>query len=141
MAKQIRSWLGETPAELGRIGGRIGGKSRSKAKTAAARKNGKKGGRPPSWTLAERLLRRKPTTAETRVARNTYNNAYLMLATDRENIQRFFGLDRFYGDIFTVMNTTEWRKRFKRIPPHVQFSIDRFRRSVRYALASRAASQ
>ncbi len=152
--KHTETWLGETPAELGRLGGlkggKIGGRSRSKAKVAAARLNGKHGGRPATWTLAERLLRRRLSESELRTVKRAYNNDSVggWFRTERDLLEAFFGAARGIShyqqirmkqrvgrDLFATIDSKHFRRRTGRMPADVRYVVDKFRLMSRHALA------
>jgi hypothetical protein len=94
------------------------GQSRSDAKVAAARRNGKEsknGGRPPTRTLAERLLGRTLRKASERVG---FGQAFeQLLAAERQDLLRFFGVHSEHARVPVMLKptriTNQWRPPLK----------------------------
>jgi hypothetical protein len=134
-----------------------GGYSKSPAKVAAARKNGreskkedKKGGRPPTRTLAERLLGRP---LRTKAEREGFKEALeQLLQREQQELVRFFGVhdiharvpvirpltaptnkwrpplkgrerERVLRPTVSVLHSKAWRQRTRRQPPEIRYLI------------------
>jgi hypothetical protein len=134
-----------------------GGYSKSPAKVAAARKNGreskkeeKKGGRPPTRTLAERLLGRSLKTAAERAG---FKQAFSQLfMREQQELVQFFGVydidarvpvmrkpyapstqwrpalkgrrrEAALNPTVSILHSKEWRQRVRRQPAEIRYMI------------------
>lgn len=133
----------------------IGGYSKSPAKAAAARANGRKclkgtGGRPPTRTLAERLLGRSLKTPAERAG---FKQAFgQLLAREQQELVQFFGVydinarvpvmrkpfapssqwrpalkgrrrEAALNPTVSILHSKEWRQRVRRQPVEIRYMI------------------
>ena len=130
--------------------GSTGGHSRSRAKVQASQKNGKSGGRPPSRTLAERLLGRTLSSPAHRAGFNLAVNQ--LLQREQQELADFFGVvslnaripvlpplrpattqwrpplkgrarERALRPTISVAHSKEWRQRLRRLPREIHYLI------------------
>jgi hypothetical protein len=102
------------------VDGRAGeaGRARSPAKRRAARENGKAGGRPPSRTLAERLLGRKLQPRD----RAAFNRAVDdLLQREQQVLAAYFGCYHILDS--RPLHTKLWRQRSRRPPKEIRYLI------------------
>ncbi len=102
------------------VDGRAGkaGRARSAAKRRAARSNGKSGGRPPSRTLAERLLGRKLHPVD----RPSFDRAVAdLLQREQQVLAEYFGCYHILDS--RPLHTKLWRQRSRRPPKEIRYFI------------------
>src|ERR1035441_989011 len=112
--------------------GSKGGSTKTKRKSQASRANGKLGGRPPSKTLAERLLRRSIHPEQQKYIRLALSD---MLANERHQLEEYFHLkggliEEYYAhdeEMFRTLDSTVWRTKSRRVPKEIQYLIKKFR--------------
>lgn len=117
--------------------GSKGGKANTKVKGKAARANGRLGGRPPSKTLAERLLGRSIHPEQQKYIDVALSD---MLSSERRQLEEYFQLDRgvlvefFLLQSGKAMDSSIWRSRTRRVPKQVQYLIKKFRLAANHYL-------
>jgi hypothetical protein len=119
--------------------GSKGGSAKTKRKSQASRANGKLGGRPPSKTLAERLLRRSIHPEQQKYIRLALSD---MLANERHQLEEYFHLkggliEEYYAhdeEMFRTLDSTVWRTKSRRVPKEIQYLIKKFRLAANYYL-------
>jgi hypothetical protein len=112
--------------------GKKGGSARSTAKKKAARQNGKRGGRPPSRTLAERLLGRKLTPYWRGELGKALSANEILFQSQIRKIGDFFGTSLSSSDGF---DTKHWCRKSGRLPPEIRYLVKRFRLGANYYIA------
>jgi ribosomal protein L31E len=108
--------------------GSKGGKARTKVKRQAARANGRLGGRPPSRTLAERLLKRSIHPEQQKYIDEALSD---MLALERQQLEEYFQLK---NGIAEAMNSSVWRTKSRRVPKQIRYLIKKFRLAANHYL-------
>jgi hypothetical protein len=117
----------EEAEELGRKGGLVS----SASKARAARQNGRKGGRPPSRTLAERLLGRKlQPWQEEMIDKALVKNEFMFVAHVKVLLD-YFGVA--YSTQY-AFDTKVWRRKTARPPKEIRYLIAKFRLGAEYYL-------
>lgn len=119
--------------------GSKGGSAKTKRKSQASRANGKLGGRPPSKTLAERLLRRSIHPEQQKYIRLALSD---MLANERHQLKEYFHLkggliEEYYAhdeEMFRTLDSTVWRTKSRRVPKEIRYLIRKFRLAANYYL-------
>ncbi len=119
--------------------GSRGGSAKTKRKSQASRANGKLGGRPPSKTLAERLLRRSIHPEQQKYIRLALSD---MLANERHQLEEYFHLkggllEEYYAhdeEMFRTLDSTVWRTKSRRVPKEIRYLIKKFRLAANYYL-------
>jgi len=119
--------------------GSKGGSAKTKRKSQASRANGKLGGRPPSKTLAERLLRRSIHPEQQKYIRLALSD---MLANERHQLEEYFHLkggliEEYYAhdeEMFRTLDSTVWRTKSRRVPKEIRYLIRKFRLAANYYL-------
>jgi hypothetical protein len=119
--------------------GSRGGSAKTKRKSQASRANGKLGGRPPSKTLAERLLRRSIHPEQQKYIRLALSD---MLANERHQLEEYFHLkggliEEYYAhdeEMFRTLVSTVWRTKSRRVPKEIRYLIRKFRLAANYYL-------
>jgi hypothetical protein len=95
--------------------GSTGGRSKSRAKVRASQRNGISGGRPPSRTLAERLLGRTLSSPADRAGFNQALNQ--LLQREQQELADFYGVGSLNARIAVLPplrpTTTQWRPPLK----------------------------
>lgn len=111
--------------------GSKGGRSRSIAKQQAARRNAKapRSGRPPTRTLAEKLLNRAVTSDQC----TRFNEA----CREHMHFGHFHAVAQFFripsgGDSFSALCTMEWHKPRGKVPADVRRAIALLKVVARY---------
>jgi len=107
--------------------------STSPAKTKAARRNGQAGGRPPSRTLAERLLNRKLGVDEHEQIKKLWQGNQLLLNREGHTLLNHFGGEGWV-DPLEIMDSKLWRRKSRRMPKEVRYVVAKFRLGVRHFL-------
>jgi hypothetical protein len=111
-----------------KVAGSKGGRVQSSAKVIAARRNGKQGGRPPSRTLAERLLGRKIKSEHAIYIESAYQE---LPFDERRRLERHFNADAGFE---TPLASTLWRSTGRRLPESVKYIVDKFRLAANHRL-------
>jgi hypothetical protein len=119
--------------------GSKGGIAKTKRKSQAARDNGKLGGRPPSKTLAERLLNRSIHLEQQKYIRQAFSD---MLASERQQLEEFFQLkaglfEEYFAhdeEMFRTMDNVVWRTKSRRVPKEIRYLIEKFRLAANHYL-------
>src|ERR1035438_367567 len=119
--------------------GSKGGSAKTKRKSQASRANGKLGGRPPSKTLAERLLRRSIHPEQQKYIRLALSD---MLANERHQLEEYFHLkggliEEYFAhdeEMFRTLDSTVWRTKSRRVPKEIRYLIRKFRLAANYYL-------
>jgi hypothetical protein len=119
--------------------GSKGGKAKTKVKSKTAQANGKLGGRPPSKTLAERLLHRSIQPEQKKYIRLAFGE---LVDSERQQLEEYFqlaaGVLEDYYDydekMFKVINSTAWRSKSRRVPKEIRYLIKKFRLAANHFL-------